>query len=44
MENSTHQHEHEHQKSDVLRNTIIFLVIFGVIATITYLEWAGRLH
>lgn len=41
MENSTHQQEH--QKTDIVRNTIIFLVIFGVIATITYLEWAGRL-
>lgn len=40
MENSTHQH----QTSDWLRNTVIFLFIFGIIALITYMEWAGRLH
>lgn len=43
MENSTHQQEHHHI-SDGVRNTLIFLFIFGIIALITYLEWAGKLH
>ncbi|WP_255551664.1 hypothetical protein [Aridibaculum aurantiacum] len=41
MENSTHHHHH---MSDGLRNTLIFIFIFGLIALITYLEWAGKLH
>lgn len=40
MENSTH---HYHI-SESLRNTIIFIIVFGAIAAISYIEWAGKLH
>jgi hypothetical protein len=41
MENSTHQHDHFHI-SESLRNAIIFILIFGLIATISYFEWQGK--
>jgi hypothetical protein len=37
MEKSTQSHE----VNENLRNAIIVLLIFGVIAFISYLEWAG---
>lgn len=41
MENSTHQPHHH--INDGLRNTLIFIFLFGIIALITYMEWAGRI-
>lgn len=42
MENSTHHQDH--RISDKVRNILIIIFIFGIIAMITYLEWAGKLH
>jgi hypothetical protein len=32
------------QLSEGVRNAIIVIAIFGTIAIVTYLEWAGKLH
>lgn len=37
MEKSTHPHVNEG-----IRNTVIVLIVFGLIALISYMEWSGR--
>jgi hypothetical protein len=41
MANSTQQDQSHFGEG--VRNTLIFLLIFGLIALVTYMEWKGRL-
>jgi hypothetical protein len=44
MGNSTHQEHQSFHVNEGLRNAIIVILIFGIIAAISYFEWSGRLH
>jgi hypothetical protein len=44
MGNSTHQEHQSFHVNEGLRNAVIVILIFGIIAAISYFEWAGRLH
>jgi len=44
MGNSTHQEQHHYHMNDGLRKTIIVILVFGIIAPISYSERLGRLH
>jgi hypothetical protein len=42
MGNSTHQEQHGINEG--LRNALIVILVFGLIAAISYVEWADKLH